>query len=142
MYLVSTFDNQDLSGEIFYERLRYIIKGQFKFPKVHNFRFWAAAPADLRLSYSGSGLPFASEEMAMYNTPNQGTITTNEYGEFEFDLFAPNSYYTCQGINFIQPQIHIFNKDTQKQYTLELGPGIPNRSLRHLDGMPNRSYGR
>ena len=142
MYLISTFDNSDLSGEIFYERLHNIIKGKFKSPGVHTFRFWAAAPADLRLSYSGSGLPFASEEMAMTNTPNQGVITTNGFGEFEFDIFAPNSYYTCQGINFVPPQLHLYDHEANKQYTINLGPAIPNRSLRHLDGMPDRSYRR
>ena len=142
MYLVSTFSNPDLNGKIYYEKLVYTIKGKFEQANSYTFKYWAAAPGDLRLSYSGSGLPFASEKMAYYNTPNQGHVTTNSNGEFEFQVWAPNSYYICQGITLIPPQIHIYVENLQRQYTLALGAPIPNRSLRHLDGRPNRTYGR
>ena len=145
MYLISTFANADLSGNIYYGNLKYTIKGRFNIPGAKIIRFVAAAPADLRLSYSGSGLPFASSEQAFDGTPNQGELQTNSDGSFEFQIWSPNSYYTCQGVNLIDPHVTLIvegNGLSLRKYVLTLGPPIPNRSLTNLFGRPDRSYGR
>lgn len=145
MYLVSTFSNADISGNIYYGDLKYTIRGKFTTSGSKNVRFTAAAPADLRLSYSGSGLPFANPEQAFDGTPNQGEFQSNPDGSFEFQIWSPNSYYTCQGVNLIDPHVTITAEGpglSLRKYNLKLGPAIPNRSLSNLFGRPNRSYGR
>ena len=100
MYLISTFSNADLSGSIYYDRdcRKFTIKGKFHVPGAHKVCYKAAAPADLRLSYSGSGLPFANPDQAYFDTPNKGTFQTHSNGAFDFQLWAPNSYYVCNGV--------------------------------------------
>ena len=145
MSLISTFSTDDLQGNIHLDNLQYIVSGKFNEPGIYNLKFWAAAPGDLRLSYSGSGLPFASPEQAYFESSNTGELQTCENGKFAFKLWAPNSYYTCQGTKLIRPHVHLCasgNGLAPRKYDLKLGPGIPNRSLRHLDGRPDRSYGR
>ena len=66
----------------------------------------AAAPADHRSSYAGSGLPFPNPEMAYDNTPNSGAVkTTNGY--FEIRISYPNSFYVEQGTKLLRP--HLLN---------------------------------
>lgn len=145
MVLISTFNNQDLIGNIYQDGQKYIISGKVNKQGVSTINYKAAAPADLRLSYSGSGLPFHSPEQAYDNSVNIGKATINELGEFSFELCNPNSYYVNQGVKLIRPHVHIcLSGETiqPKSLDLKLGPGIPNRSLRHLDGRPDRSYGR
>jgi len=143
MDLVSTFSNSDISGKILYRDLKYKIEGKFTRPGVRKIEYRAAAPADLRLSYSGSGLPFATPEQAYDHSPNIGSVETSPEGSFEIELYSPNSYYVCEGIELIRPHVHLtILGDTPQRLDLKLGPGIPNRSLRHLEGRPDRSYGR
>ena len=53
----------------------YLIKGIIQ-TKTNNAKlmYWAANPATRGLSFNGSGIPYASPEMAFENTPNRGII--------------------------------------------------------------------
>ena len=136
--LLSNFDVGELSGSIYREKDQYVVKGKTSGAK--HLKYLAAAPSDFRLSYSGSGLPFASAEQAYFNTPNKGELDTEFSGDFTFKLKSPNAYYVFQGVTLVRPHVHIYVND--KEYDILLGLGIPNRSLKNLDDKPDRSYGR
>jgi len=138
MSLVSNFSNDDISGEIYLDGCMFTIRGKLVSPSPQTLRFWAAAPADRRLSLLGSGLPFATEKQAMEETPNQGSFQVTD-GTFEFAVEAPNTYYTCQGNTTVHPHVNILLEPLKRQYKLQLGPSIPNRSLHSLPGAPNRA---
>jgi hypothetical protein len=138
MSLVSTFSNPDMSGEIFIDNDLFTIRGKLTVPEAQNLRFWAAAPVERRMSLVGSGLPFATEEQAMEGTPNQGSFFVQGFQPFEFAVRVPSGYYTCQGNTLVQPHVKILLEPLRRQYTIQLGPVVPNRSLTSLPGRPNR----
>jgi len=142
MNLVSRFQDTHMSGEILSsDSINFVVRG-----KVHsgpcNVRFWAASPPDLRQSYSGSGLPFPSPEVAFDNTTNRGTAKCDEHGHFQFSVVKPNGYYIQQGKKLIGSQVKLTLGDSQDVKILQLGAPIANRSLKHLEGRPVRSFGR
>eukprot|EP00873_Tetraselmis_striata_P033762 jgi/Tetstr1/454026/TSEL_040945.t1 len=64
----------------------------------------AAAPADVRSSFSGAGIPFASQEQAFY-AAQTGTVDVGPAGEFELCLEAPNSYHVRSSERPVPPQV-------------------------------------
>ena len=140
MHLVSTFENDLISGNIYYDKLKYTIKGKLANWDVHSLKYNAAAPGDLRLSYSGSLLPFATADQAYDTSPNTGEVTVND-GNFEFVVMSPNSYYVNNGVDLVEPHVNLI-LEGDKKMSLKLGHHFPNRSLKHLIGRPNRSYDR
>lgn len=50
----------------------------------------AAAPADSRTTFTGSGLPFVSLAQAFWKTPNMGTVTVGKDGSAKVNLAFPN----------------------------------------------------
>lgn len=141
MFKVLNFDNDAITGTVKYNRRVYIIDGRLKSGGATNITYRASAPADLRLSYSGSGLPYADEDMAMFGTPNQGLVQSKPDGSFHIELYAPNSYYIKQGTILVPPQVYLTTSNG-KAYTINLGPPIPNRSLTSLPGRYERAQGR
>lgn len=111
-----------------------IVKGKTKSNNPNaTVLFWAPAPADYITSYSGSGLPFASQEMAFDNTPNTGSVKSSD-GNFEFKLKYPNGYYTGLGTVYMSPHVNIKVCENDKEQckeivTIKLSEGIPFRSL-------------
>jgi len=138
MSSISVFSNPDMSGEVYIDGDIFTIRGNLHSLGEQNLRFWAAAPVERRMSLVGSGLPFASEEQAMENSPNQGSFKVDGLGRFEFAVRAPSGYYTCQGNTLVQPHVKILLEPLKRQYAIQLGPVVPNRSLTSLPGRPNR----
>jgi hypothetical protein len=97
----------------------------------------AAAPPECSYSYMGSGLPFPSAEIAYQSTENQGLAYLKDDGKFQFTLRQPNSYYVDCGSKLIRPHVHLYIGS--EIFNIQLGNGIPLRSLSNLPGMPNRS---
>jgi len=114
----------------------YVVKGQLLSNKKEKIIFYAANPATYNGSFSGSGLPFANPNMAFENTPNNGTIYTNENGEFEFKVFYPNSYYVALGTIYVSPHVFIKKCGDTEVHSIYLGDGIPFRMLTY----PNRPF--
>src|SRR3989344_7540725 len=128
------------SGNVYLdpERRIFTIKGECRGGQV--LKYQASAPVDFRLSRSGSGLPFPNPEIAYQGTPNQGTTTIHN-GAFQFQIFYPSSYYVHNGSQLVQPHVH-FTIDDSEYFKIQLGEAsIANRSLKHLDGRPNRTIG-
>lgn len=94
-------------------------------------RYVAAAPADDRGSFSGSGLPFANEDQAFFLTPNQGLLQLGLDGSFEVQLVQPNSHYRNLGTDLIPPTLYVKYTVSGRSVTLSsvLGPATPFRTL-------------
>lgn len=110
-----------------------IVRGKTKDNNPNNhIVFWAASPPDYITSYSGSGLPFPNPDVAFDNTPNKGSVKTNN-GMFEFNLKYPNSYYTGLGTVYMPPHVNIKvcdeNNNCKEVVTIKLGDGVPFRML-------------
>lgn len=90
----------------------------------------AAAPADSMTSFSGSGLPYVSEEQAYYNTPNIGRVKSID-NKVYIKLLKPNSYY--KDFNVLQkPHILLYNNDQFIADILIEMEEIGNRSLQYI----------
>lgn len=106
----------------------------------HTVRWLAAAPPDLRQSYSGSALPFPSDTIA-YSNSQSGTLQTDMTGGFTINVKYPNSYYVNGGSQLQEPHVHLVI-DEHEHLDLPLGPPlVPNRSLKNRPCCPNRSAG-
>lgn len=101
--------------------------------RVHGnvIRYAAASPPDYRATYTGSGLPFANEAQAFYNTPNSGYVTLID-NTFEVKLMYPNSYYVGLGTVIMPPTLYIYYQNTQGEervVNVKISNGIPYRTL-------------
>jgi hypothetical protein len=67
-------------------------------------KLFAANPIDRMVNYSGSGLPFPNNTIAFENTQNILIIKENS---FKTEFGYPNSFYTIDGFNKIEPSIFI-----------------------------------
>lgn len=99
--------------------------------KGYTLRYMAASPADRRMSYSGSGLPYASPQMAFENSPSKGEIELDLGNSFTVSFEMPSSYYTNLGTNLIQPSVYLKYNNGVEDITIsiELAQPIPYRML-------------
>ena len=92
--------------------------------------YWAANPPDFNVSFSGSGLPYPSPEIAFQNTKNVGAVNA-ESGVFKIRLFYPSAYYVALGSLYVPPHVHlkICEEGYDKYFSIKIGAGIPYRTL-------------
>ena len=110
----------------------FIIEGKAPM-NVELVKYWASSPPTYSLSFSGSGLPYPNEEVAMEKSPNQG-VAEVKHGGFQFPLEYPNSYYDQSLRKVVPPQVKFCYVDQNGEnrgdvYVANLGDGIPYRSL-------------
>ena len=93
----------------------------------------AAAPADHRYSFHGSGLPFANPTQAFMHTQNKGTVNVGVDGAFIIKLRHPNSYYVDLGNKLIPPTltIHYYTGGERRVTEVQVAKQIPYRLLNH-----------
>lgn len=96
-------------------------------------KYIAAHPPTYSSNFSGSGMPFPTEEIAYDNTPNQGVVNIIN-GKFSFSIKYPNSYYINMGTIYINPHVKIVlvdknNNELSNIKVINLGEGIPFRTL-------------
>lgn len=96
-------------------------------------KFWAANPPTYSQSFSGSALPYPSEEVAFHNSSNVGVVPVKN-GKFSFSITFPNSYYDNMGSVYVPPQIKIkacnnANIAVSKIQQINLSEGVPFRTL-------------
>ena len=110
-----------------------VVKGKVREePDGREVHFYAACPPDVRNSFSGSGLPYASPIQAFYGTPNVGRVqTTGPDREFTITFVSPNSYYIGLGTVLVPPAVHVwYVKDgREKRKAIKISDGIPYRGL-------------
>jgi hypothetical protein len=96
-------------------------------------KYTAANPPTFSTNYSGSGLPYPTEDVAFENTPNRGIVEVVD-SKFSFNIKYPNSYYINMGTVYVEPNVKIIlvdkdNKQIGKHRIISLGQGIPFRTL-------------
>ena len=96
-------------------------------------KYSAANPPTYNANFSGSGLPYPTEEIAFENTPNRGVVEVIN-GKFSISIKYPNSYYINMGTVYIEPNIRLIlcdknNKEIGEVVYVNLGEGIPFRTL-------------
>lgn len=138
-----TFDHPKCNGTIRVEDFDVVING-----RVHaivaskSLRYYAAAPADRRMSYTGSGLPFANATQALEGSPNQGVVNLGHNNEFSIKLAMPNSYYTALGTVLVPPTLYIIysNGEKETEISIKISDGIPFRMMTYPSSqtMPRR----
>ena len=109
------------------------ITGKLKIDKQSaKIIFWAANPPDYNTSFSGSGLPFPSPEIAFEDTKNIGSVEAKN-GVFKINIYYPNAYYVALGSLYIPPHIHlkICEEGYDKYFSIKIGAGVPYRTLTH-----------
>lgn len=154
MSLINTFSDPMISGQITCNNGIYIVKGNIHWGFRNSLKAYyrAAEPVDLRLSVSGSALPFPGPLQAFGNI-NSGLIQRDRMGNFEFRLVNPNSYYKNddimngygQGKILIKPTLYLTLENTnggKKTIEVDINKGVELRSLTNLPEMPIRSTGR
>lgn len=138
-----SFDKFTCSGNAIYAGDGNLeIKGKLKIPeKKSKIQFWAGCPPDHIQSYSGSGLPFPNPDVAYENTPNIGTVYSNDNGDFSFKIRIPNSYYNGLGTIYQSPhvQIKVINSESQHIHSIDVSNGIPFRLLTYPGSVPRTS---
>ena len=101
-----------------------------KSDKSTHVSFLAAKKPDLIQSYTGSSLPFPDGIVALQNTTNKGSFTTDKK-DFSINLDYPNAYYSYLGTRIILPHVklEIKNRYFKETVIVELNEIAPFRLL-------------
>lgn len=96
-------------------------------------KYSAANKPTYNRSFSGSALPYPSEEIAFQNSSNIDMVPVVN-NKFSFNLVYPNSYYINMGSEYVPPQVKIVlindkNEEVSKVQIVPLGEGTPFRTL-------------
>jgi len=97
--------------------------------------YLAAAPAERRATFTGSGLPFASPRQAFERTPNRGVARVGPGGTCHVQLVYPNAYYVGLGTAYVPPVVHVSYSvaGANVTETVPVGRGLPFRTLTYPD---------
>jgi hypothetical protein len=95
-------------------------------------KYTAANPPTYSSNFSGSGMPYPTEDIAYENTPNRG-VTKVVNGKFSFSIKVPSSYYINMGSEFVKPHVRMVlvdknNNILNKPFVLMLSGPIPFRT--------------
>lgn len=105
-----------------------------------NVRFLAAAPADLRTSFSGSGLPSPSMNHAFSGGHSCGSVHIGFDSSFKLVMPPPNSVWSDGGRVLIPPTVYVayLRNDGHKALheTIILNEVIPFRDIQHAIMQP------
>ena len=131
LFGLTTYQNQNgnlvIHGKVKNNLFKLINKMKIR------LKYWAANPAGISSSFSGSGLPFPNEEVAFENTPNQGMIEIYDVN-FSLNIHTPNSYYKNLGKDFVKPVLNLMFVDGNNNsiggiYKIPLAGFYPYRTL-------------
>ena len=127
-------DTNDISAHVVKSGSLITIRGHIKGHVVNQkLVYAAAAPADKRSSFTGSGLPWPNADQAFDHSPNIGYVHTDAAtGAFTINLQNPNAYYIALGSMYVGPKVYLswITKDgSKKERSIDLGQGIAYRKL-------------
>lgn len=126
-------ENQHIRCKIIRRNVNISIECEIKEETLDNkIYYFAANTPDRLLNFSGSGLPFASREMAFEGSPNIGRkVLNNGNKKFTLNLLRPNSYYN-EDYLIVEPEVIIKyllkNKNT-RVLNIPIDNKIPHRYL-------------
>ena len=105
-------------------------------------RYIASAPPTRGASFTGSGLPFATQQQAFDNTPNNGVVALDSGKRATLKLQLPNSFYSALGTLLIPPTLFVIYKQQGKEHTdaIRLTDAIPFRSLTYPGKRINATF--
>lgn len=91
----------------------------------------AAAPADMRLSFSGSALPFANVEQAFDCSSTSGKAKLDQDRSFEVTIPTPNSYYAAMGTVLVGPTLYVkyMSNGQPRLHQVSICDPVPFRTL-------------
>lgn len=98
----------------------------------------AAAPVTRGIGFAGAGQPYPNREIAFENTPNKGTIESQD-GAFSLTLSSiPAGYYTGLGSVFVPPMIEFACKTKTSTSVFQTSLWINDTAVpyRWLNGAP------
>jgi len=127
------FDSPDCVGSFRKDETNatILLSGSFKVPIDDSIVYYiAASPIDARHTFTGSGLPYATQDQAYYGTPNNGSFNL-ENNSFQFEISQPSSYYIDFNGTLVQPEVRLIYKSygQRKETVVPLGEHIGYRSL-------------
>jgi hypothetical protein len=102
-------------------------------PDNRKIEWIAASPPDRRTSFSGSGIPFASEEQAFGGAAQRGVADVSETGHFSVTVMAPNSYHVRSSEAPLAPRLFVFWEAECASHKMAIpipDASVPGRSLR------------
>jgi hypothetical protein len=111
-------------------------------PDIPEIRWYAAAPADHRYTYTGSGLPFANEAQAL-NEGQGGVVATDNFNCARIDFLWPNSYYKADmSDRIVPPSIYVRYtvKGEEKETCIRIGHRIPYRGLTYPESRKDAMF--
>jgi hypothetical protein len=132
--LTHSFSSKDSTASISFEAQHIRVKFTLHHAKPNsNVQYVASASAGRNNSFTGSALPYPSEEIAFDNTPFKGNVMLQgTTGEIILDDL-PNSYYVKLGSLLIPPAIKLSylckTDGSQKITYIVLCDSIPYRTL-------------
>ena len=131
LFAIKSYQNEE-GNIVLYGEVNKSILDYLKKYKVY-LKYWAANSPTKTGSFSGSGLPYPTEEVAYENTKNQGNIEIYNLN-FSLNFLKPNSYYTNQCKVLVRPHVNFMfitgeNKPISGVYKIELDNFIPYRTL-------------
>jgi len=111
----------------------HLLNGDYLSHRKIFLKYSAANKPTYNRSFSGSALPYPTEEIAFQNSPNNDIIPVVN-GKFSFNIVYPNSYYTNMGTLYVPPQVTLvlindMNEEISKIQKTNLGNGVPFRTL-------------
>lgn len=119
---IITITDDKIDCKVIHENKYMIIKGTLRNPSNYKNKIIIAPnPPDIRMSYSGSALPFPCQEIALEKTKNYYEIP--ESGMIDIKFLFPNSYYNPEGLKkIISPFLLIIDDNLFVYETKDLFP--------------------
>jgi len=126
-------ENEHISCKVSRYNLNIKIECLIKEELLDNRIYYYAANTPDRLNtFSGSGFPFHSKEVAFEGTPNIGRLEVKD-NKVIINLLRPNSYYN-EKYELIQPEIilkYILKNRNTRVLNIPIDNKIPYRDLLH-----------
>lgn len=128
------FSFQNCEGTVVHTSdIDIIVKAHIKEPVSSKYvSYIAATSPDFRASFTGSALPFHTQNQAFDRSPNRGTAPIGEGNTFTVKIKYPNSYYAGLGTVIVPPTLYIYYKTVKGEDRIVKVPvskGIPFRHL-------------
>lgn len=124
--------------------VRAVIEGVARPAPDDNLVRWVcAAPPDRMTSFSGSALPFSSQDQAFHDKQS-GVARVGDGGRYVIELEAPNSYHLGPSEHPVPPQVIVDWTSGGETYSATASvwkATEPGRSLRRACGDREESFG-